>query len=95
MFQFVPPVRTPQTTGYQGVAISVTISGHQDLNVLKPTFKIVISSRKALFHYFLLKINQKVGVPVVAQWSTNPTRNHEVAHSIPCLAQWVKDLELL
>ena len=31
------------------------------------------------------------GVPVVAQWLTNPTRNHEVAGSVPALAQWVKD----
>ena len=31
------------------------------------------------------------GVPVVAQWLTNPTRNHEVAGLIPSLAQWVKD----
>ena len=33
-------------------------------------------------------------VPVVAQWLTNPTRNHEVAGSIPALAQRVKDLVL-
>ena len=31
------------------------------------------------------------GVPVVAQWLTNPTRNHEVVGLIPGLAQWVND----
>ena len=32
------------------------------------------------------------GIPIVAQWLTNPTRNRGVAGSIPGLAQWVKDL---
>ena len=38
--------------------------------------------------------NHIIGVPVMAQWLTNPTRNHEVSGSIPDLAQWVKDLAL-
>ena len=31
------------------------------------------------------------GVPVMVQWLMNPTRNHEVAGSVPALAQWVND----
>ena len=34
---------------------------------------------------FFLKVG-KAGVPVVAQWLTNPTRDHEVVGSIPALA---------
>ena len=34
------------------------------------------------------------GVPVVAQWLTNPSRIHEVAGSVPALAQWVNGLAL-
>ena len=33
----------------------------------------------------------RIRVPIVAQWLTNPTRNHKVAGSIPGLAQWVED----
>ena len=31
------------------------------------------------------------GVPVVAQWLANPTRNDEVVGSVPALAQWIGD----
>ena len=31
----------------------------------------------------------------MAQWLTNPTRNHEVVGLVPALAQCVKDLALL
>ena len=38
-----------------------------------------------------IKKKKKKVVPVVVQWLTNPTRNHEVAD----LVQWVKDLASL
>ena len=33
----------------------------------------------------------EAGVPIMAQWLRNPTRNHEVEGSVPGLTQWVKD----
>ena len=35
------------------------------------------------------------GGPIVAQWLTNLTRNHEVVGSVPALAQWVNNPALL
>ena len=43
------------------------------------------------FPFFKMEM---IGVPVVAQWLTNPTRNDEVAGLVPALAQWVNDPEL-
>ena len=40
---------------------------------------------------YAIHIKNEVGVPVVAQWLTNPTRNHGDTGLIPGLAQWVKD----
>ena len=40
-------------------------------------------------HFFKEDI---MGVPIVAQWLMNPTRNHEVAGLVPGLVQWVKDV---
>ena len=39
-------------------------------------------------------IKSGYGVPILAQWLTNLTRDHEVVGAIPGLAQWVKDLAL-
>ena len=43
---------------------------------------------------FLPYIQIFIGVSVVAQWLTNPTRSYEVTCSIPGLTQWVKDLAM-
>ena len=37
----------------------------------------------------------QIGVPIVAQWLTNPTSMHKDTGLIPGLAQWFKDLALL
>ena len=36
-------------------------------------------------------MKKRTGVPVVAQWLTNPTGDHGVAGLVPALAQWVDD----
>jgi len=45
---------------------------------------------KKLMLLLELDKESREGVPIVAQWLTNPTRNHEVEGLIPGLDQWVK-----
>ena len=39
----------------------------------------------------IIKFVWYLGVPIMAQWVTNPTSIHEDAALIPSLVQWVKD----
>ena len=40
----------------------------------------------------ILPLKSFSGVPVMAQWLTNPTSNHENAGLIPGFPQWLRDL---
>ena len=52
----------------------------------KATYKRLISKIYKNLIQLHIKNTQSRGVPIAAQWLTNPTRNHEVAGSIPALA---------
>ena len=53
--------------------------------------KVGVSRARSPYWPSSLTTHFPAGVPVVAQWLTNPTKNREVAGLIPGLAQWVDD----
>ena len=92
------------TTGTP-IVLSIFLTAHNEVQVLQCWTSSsqsvvpgpVVAAPPGSSLGFLVSIpdlpNQKLwkGVPIVAQWLTNPTRNHEVAGSIPDLAHWVRD----
>ena len=50
-----------------------------------------VHGNKGQWFKYSINLKKESGVPIVSQWLTNPTGNHEVAGSVPGLAQWVKD----
>ena len=65
-------------------ALTVLPAGMSD--VFQPHLPFICA-----FNYVNQERKENMGAPIVVQWLRNPTRNHEVAGSIPGLPQWVED----
>ena len=59
--------------------------------VVAQSVEVNLASRKMMVRVESCFKKESHGVPVMAQWLMNPTRNHEVEGLIPGLDLWVKD----
>ena len=69
--------------------VNITLSLEGEIN-----YRVLRMHKDEEYNFWIRK-SILFGVPVMAQWLMNPTRNHEVEGSIPGLVQWVKDPTLL
>ena len=83
----------PETIKLLEENIGQTLSDLNDSNIFSDPPLRVLTIKTKINKWDVIKFKSfcTAGVPVVAQWSMNPTRNHEVEGLIPGLAQWVKD----
>ena len=103
---FSTPFKGPSTDGRLPRKISACVGKLQEkLNPYAPSWVRTVATNSKLAPEMWriqtetccqCKLNSRfqrgeTGVPIVAQWLMNPTRNHEVSGSVPRLAQWVKD----
>ena len=82
-------------TLFSSVVISLCIFSKCGLVTLDPQTADTSVDTRSLEVEKDLQIEVLPGVPAMAQWLTNLTRNDGVVCSIPNLAQWIKDLALL
>ena len=91
------PQRMPVFPGMDPAALKVPHAqsyAQRGRQTDRPTFFTLLLPSSLLSSLSCFEIVEDSGSSYCGAVETNPTRNHEVAGSIPGLSQWVKDLVL-